>query len=1015
MLTVFCAGVDITSYIVSIKSEIAFSESTLIGNTPSESFTIQLNNRSQYFTQQMLKSVFTIKENGELRATLKVDELPEKLLKTLELTLYDSMLQTNVEYETNTQMYPCAIKDQLDEMSSILGLAIDYSMLPDRVLNQEVNWYDNTYTIRQHLGWIAELSASNVFSKVDGTLQFIPISKDISHEIENDKYVYEFTTNEEYKCTCVMIDQVVKKVVSGTQTKNTIQLSSDNKYVTDVQGDNQNNFSQEQIDYIYSLIGGLSFRSISGFKGRAIKGLRLGELVQYGEYFTMFPLSITTTYYSGDVVHDIVEISGETKTLSSEKYTNNRGSDKRIKKLEVIVDQNNQKMQIIASEQEGLNQKYGELLIGFDNVKAEVGTINGIIYKFETGNNNIFTNCVQVLHKGADETEEKYLNDMPLDISKDFLVGKDVVISVDIDAKNAYAGTLSGHVGAEFTVTYEDGEKQLCDARWYIGNFYLQYVLNSGMYSLQKRIWQHFSLKDKPIKAVSNLKMIISTDGEDITVAYPKVEIGTLPTGFDFDMDYIRDNITTLDKNFTTIDQKVESLTLQASSMTEQITTIQGEMSTVVTRLNSTEIKLEPTNILLAVNEKISADGQLMTTKFILDKNGVHISGGGLDISNNDGTKVLYADTSGNLIINNLTAVNGNFSGTITGSTISGTNIDGTVINGSTFKASRKRIADVRAGDPNTIMNIILGNYTPTAEEKERLDFTKDGYISALDYTLAVDMLAGASREFEDYVHINADDSNYRLVVGISGGYNRETNIYGGVVETYTVRASSIETGAINGMSNGTGNVSITALKNKSSIDDRITLELTTDASNILIPGKAIIAKVLSGEGRFVFNSVMPEIYHYQNTPYIDFHTNGVGTSDYTQRIIAHGTGNLQAQPGISNTSDIRLKDVIGRIDGIAAEKLLQFLNPIMFRYKDFPDELRLGLIAQEVEEGLCKSGFDESDLPVVERPNLFREYYALDYIQLIAILIKGWQIQNIKIGDMQNEISILKAQIGGK
>ena len=86
-----------------------------------------------------------------------------------------------------------------------------------------------------------------------------------------------------------------------------------------------------------------------------------------------------------------------------------------------------------------------------------------------------------------------------------------------------------------------------------------------------------------------------------------------------------------------------------------------------------------------------------------------------------------------------------------------------------------------------------------------------------------------------------------------------------------------------------------------------------------------------------------------------------------------------------------------------------------MFRYKDFPDELRLGLIAQEVEEGLCKSGFDESDLPVVERPNLFREYYALDYIQLIAILIKGWQIQNIKIGDMQNEISILKAQIGGK
>ena len=166
--------------------------------------------------------------------------------------------------------------------------------------------------------------------------------------------------------------------------------------------------------------------------------------------------------------------------------------------------------------------------------------------------------------------------------------------------------------------------------------------------------------------------MIIDLNAERAVVANPKVEFGTRPTGFDFDLGYVRDNITTIEENYTQINQTVNDLSLKAVSQEKEITTIKGNVSEVTTRIQSAEIKLQPTNILLAVNEQIGANGQLYTTKFVLDKSGVHISGGGLDIVNNSGTKVFYADANGNLIINNLKAVNGSFSGSITASVITG-------------------------------------------------------------------------------------------------------------------------------------------------------------------------------------------------------------------------------------------------------------------------------------------------------------------------------------------------------
>lgn len=105
--------------------------------------------------------------------------------------------------------------------------------------------------------------------------------------------------------------------------------------------------------------------------------------------------------------------------------------------------------------------------------------------------------------------------------------------------------------------------------------------------------------------------------------------------------------------------------------------TLSSDLSSITDRVDTAEINLKPSNILMAVNSQIKDGSSISGTTFEIDKDGVHITGGGLDISSGGflNKKLFYADTNGNLNIVNLIATNANISGTITGSTITGSTI----------------------------------------------------------------------------------------------------------------------------------------------------------------------------------------------------------------------------------------------------------------------------------------------------------------------------------------------------
>lgn len=371
ILTLFCNEVDVTNRIKSISKHAEFSEKTLIGNTPSSEYKIKLMNQDGYFDEEMLKYPFLVYLDGELHDTLFVYDSPEELFTDIDLTLYDSMIFTNIEYTTNTSTYPKTIKDQLDEMVEITGISIDYSLLDESVLNLEVNSYDTSIMIRSYLSWISEIGACNVLSQPNNTLKFIPLEVNAKHSIENDSHVYNFKTSNKFNFSKVYFDNGLKVVSSGDDTGNVVYLSEDNPYISDSKDDTD--ISQAILDNIHTKLLGLNFTSVSGLKMRSIDSLKLGEIVHYKDYFDVIALSYDIDFINGPLAHNIITIDGIVNNVSKEKAIHVAKSTEK-KLLEVKFNNFEQRLTIVSTTSEKNKSDIAKLILDNEKISLSVSS-----------------------------------------------------------------------------------------------------------------------------------------------------------------------------------------------------------------------------------------------------------------------------------------------------------------------------------------------------------------------------------------------------------------------------------------------------------------------------------------------------------------------------------------------------------------------------------------------------------------------------------------------------------------
>lgn len=363
--------VEITDLVVSFNSSNSMQEDRLLGNTPSMMLDLDLNNTDGVLSDCAGNTfLIDLKEADSTEIPTQefiVQEAPEKYTKKLSLTLYDVMIKFNKPYKSSLayekDKYP-TISQQLDEMSRLAGVGIDKTGLSNTVLNKKAQWIDTTIIMRDYIGWIAELSGTNALINESNTLVFRNLFT-ADHDIE---FTSDFEKTDLITISRVAYDDGVNLIASGNDTGKTIYIDANNSYCD----------SQTYTDAILAKYNGQSFYGMSGLKTFGKDTIKLGDTATY-DGNKCIVLSIKRKYVG---TQSVVELDGEVALKNVDSVVTKVSDKVRIKRLQVKVDQDANKLEIVAKNLEDAKGDVGNLQVETNKIKSQVenisaGTVSG--------------------------------------------------------------------------------------------------------------------------------------------------------------------------------------------------------------------------------------------------------------------------------------------------------------------------------------------------------------------------------------------------------------------------------------------------------------------------------------------------------------------------------------------------------------------------------------------------------------------------------------------------------------
>lgn len=423
MENVIVNGVDITNFVTNFEVYEEMDKSLLIGNAVSTQIKIKLKNKDNQL-QELIDYPFIIDDK-----TYIVYEKPEKWTNIISVTLYDEMILTNVPYDTKLE-YPTTLEQQLDEMSSITGVSIDKNSLSKEVLDKVIGWYDNTMLVRNYIAFIAQCDGKNAFIEND-KITFIPIAQ----KTHQTNFCSDYELNEMVNISRVAYDDGIQILAKGDDTGNTLYLSANNGYV-----------DQSDIDRIYDMYNGISFFSFKKFKCREVTTIRLTELIQYHDIIIL-PLSIKKIVYGGEALNSL-EMSGDIALKNIDSIVIKEDLSVKIKRIKVLIDQNEQTMEIIAKEQDELNKKVGSLELSNEQIKS---SIQNIETKYENLSPISTDTTYQLSDSGTDIPTGVWLINIPEPVQGKYLWTKKVVTYENGRTNTSYDISYFGTDGQDGT------------------------------------------------------------------------------------------------------------------------------------------------------------------------------------------------------------------------------------------------------------------------------------------------------------------------------------------------------------------------------------------------------------------------------------------------------------------------------------------------------------------------------------------------------------------------------------
>lgn len=347
-------------YYTSLSTNFAlFNDTFYLGSTASNIYNMSI--AKEAVTTQ--PNIVIIKDNGLLVATLVVDKIEEDDFE-YKYTLTDKMVNLEFKYDAskifnNGSATLLEIAQDICNKAGIVLATMDF-----RSYDKSINWYDNTRTAREYIGYIAELNGGYAQIEKDGKLYFLKQNNVSAKTISIDDCA-DFNIGEKHKITRVVYELGSLKYSFGDETGNTLYLSGDNVFITE----------ESEVEEIYNEIKDFEFYSFNTSNCPIDYEIMAGQVITFTDGTSNYPtiagynLTYNGAWYGGYDLNVATKKQEETQVINTSE---------RIKDLLIKVDRESNKITQAIKEIDEQNNKISQVTQTVDELNSKIQDIADI-------------------------------------------------------------------------------------------------------------------------------------------------------------------------------------------------------------------------------------------------------------------------------------------------------------------------------------------------------------------------------------------------------------------------------------------------------------------------------------------------------------------------------------------------------------------------------------------------------------------------------------------------------------
>lgn len=327
-----------------------FTDSFYLGSTASCQYTIELS--KQFGIPSTVEKCTITDDNASVVATLLIDSIDDKDDSKTVYTFTDGMVNFNFNYSAKDLIDEnggsATLKQIVQDICTQANITLSSNSFDYETMS--VSWYDDTYTGRDYIGFVAELNGGYAIINTSGELEFRAFSTTPQATVDVTQ-CDSFKVGEKHIISKVVYDNGVGTYIAvGDDTGDTVYIDVNNLFVN---GTDENITSI--VTNIYNKINGFMYYGVTVSK-MPIPIVDVGSLIRFELLGGYFPT--IWGYYNQS--YNTMWTGGISLDINSSKQTETKVIDrteKNIKSIKTIVNRQEGTISLIGQKQTDIEDK----------------------------------------------------------------------------------------------------------------------------------------------------------------------------------------------------------------------------------------------------------------------------------------------------------------------------------------------------------------------------------------------------------------------------------------------------------------------------------------------------------------------------------------------------------------------------------------------------------------------------------------------------------------------------------